>query len=381
MKLGFLLFEYFPYGGLQRDALRTAAVCAARGHDVTLLTRTWTGERPAGLAVKEYGRRGWTNVRRNENWISALNEDLPGRGFDGLIGFNKLPGLDVCFGSDPCYAARLARLKPFWRPWLPRSRHYRALESSVFARGLTTQILLLTRHEIPFYQQFYGTESERFHILPPGITRRTHTEKDRLKARADIRRERGWPAEEPLLLFVGSGFRVKGLDRAIAALAAMPPARRNRIRLAVIGGRDRPGRFARLARQAGLADRVHFLGGRDDVPDWMLAADLLLHPAHSESAGMVLLEAMTCGLPVLTTDTCGYAFHIEKAGAGRVLASPFVQKECNRELAAMLESPLQPEWRSAGWNYAAREDLYSCHERAADIIEKVATEKRAKGSR
>src|SRR5207253_1422682 len=44
MKLGFLLFDYFPFGGLQRDCLKIARLCATRGHDVTIFTRTWQGE-------------------------------------------------------------------------------------------------------------------------------------------------------------------------------------------------------------------------------------------------------------------------------------------------------------------------------------------------
>ena len=49
MKLGFLLFDYFPYGGLQRDCLKVAGVCAGRGHEVTIFTRTWQGEKPERL--------------------------------------------------------------------------------------------------------------------------------------------------------------------------------------------------------------------------------------------------------------------------------------------------------------------------------------------
>ena len=72
---------------------------------------------------------------------------------------------------------------------------------------------------------------------------------------------------------------------------------------------------------------VRFLGGRADVDRFYDAADFLLHPAYSESAGKVLLEALTHGLPVLTTDTCGYAPHILKASAGAVIESPFSQDD------------------------------------------------------
>ncbi|MGB0776294.1 MAG: glycosyltransferase, partial [Akkermansiaceae bacterium] len=58
-----------------------------------------------------------------------------------------------------------------------------------------------------------------------------------------------------------------------------------------------------------------FAGARDDVDEWMLAADMLIHPARMEAAGMVLTEALVQGLPVLCTENCGYAKHIADAGS------------------------------------------------------------------
>ena len=377
MKLGFLLFDYFPFGGLQRDCVKLADLCATRGHQVTVFTRTWQGDRPDNLSIELFGRRGFSNVSRNRAWLQQLATILPGRALDGVIGFNKLPGLDVYYGSDPCYVAKTERLKPAWYRWLPRFRHFSGLERSVFAAEKHTQILLLTPHEIPLYQKHYATESNRFHVLPPGIARRDYSEEMRGKARRRLRTEQGWNDDERLLLLVGSGFRVKGLDRAITALAALPSDLKAKTRLIVIG-QNRSTEFAVMARRLGVGDRVHFLGGRLDVPEWMLAADLCFHPAYSESAGMILLEAMTCGLPVLTTDVCGYAIHVAKAKAGCVLPSPFSQAECNRMLAEMLMSPDRQEWRTNGLVYAAREDLYSCHERAADIVEQTIQQKLAR---
>jgi UDP-glucose:(heptosyl)LPS alpha-1,3-glucosyltransferase len=374
MKLGFLLFDYFPYGGLQRDCLKIASLCASRGHSVTMFTRTWQGERPSNIRVELFGRSGMTNVARNRAWIQQLNASLPQHQLDGVIGFNKLPNLDLYYGSDPCYVDKTDRLKPSWYKWLPRFEHFKSLEESVFRKASSTQILLLTPHEIPIYQKRYGTDASRFHLLPPGIERSSYSEEQRLSARTAVRQKHGWTPETRLLLLVGSGFRVKGLDRAIRALASLPADTCSNTHLVVIG-QNRPGEFARLARRFDLGDRVHFLGGRSDVRDWLLAADLCIHPAYSEAAGMILLESMTAGLPILTTDVCGYAFHVVKAQAGVVLPSPFSQGACDRALAEMLASDQSPAWRANGLAYAAREDLYSCHERAADIIQQTIAEK------
>ncbi len=369
MKLGFLLFDYFPYGGLQRDCLKIAQLCAARGHDVTVYTRTWQGERPMDVRVALFGRRGASNIARNRAWLKQLAAALPDEKLDGVIGFNKLPGLDIYYGSDPCYAAKVQRLKPFWYRWLPRYRHFKKLEQSVFARGQRTHVFVLTENEIPRYQEFYGTERERFHLLPPGIEQRTFTEEQKQETRAQLRHGQGWDHDN-LLLLVGSGFRVKGLDRVIRSLAALPMEMRERSRLIVIG-QNRPTEFELIARQYGVSDRVHFLGGRDDVFDWLLAADLLVHPARSEAAGMILLEALTAGLPVLATEVCGYAFHIERAQAGKILPAPFSQEQCDVAVREMLVSDERTSWSANGIAYAAREDLYRCHERAAELIEKI----------
>ena len=84
MKLAFLLFDYFPVGGLQRDCLSIAERCAANGHDVTILTRTWQGDRPQRAAVQLFGRRGWTNVGRNRAWLQQLEAEL------GVVLFDRL---------------------------------------------------------------------------------------------------------------------------------------------------------------------------------------------------------------------------------------------------------------------------------------------------
>jgi UDP-glucose:(heptosyl)LPS alpha-1,3-glucosyltransferase len=112
----------------------------------------------------------------------------------------------------------------------------------------------------------------------------------------------------------------------------------------------------------------------------MLAADALVHPARAENTGTVLVEALTSGLPVLVTAVCGYAVHIERARAGVVLAEPFQQEEFNRVLRTALASSESGRWRANALAYAATEDIYGCHERAAEIIEAVALRKQGRRS-
>ena len=167
---------------------------------------------------------------------------------------------------------------------------------------------------------------------------------------------------------IGSGFKTKGLDRSLKALAALPAELKARTRLIAIG-QDEPRPFLVQIRQLGLADRVEILKGRDDIPRFLLGADLLIHPAYNENTGTVLLEAVVAGLPVLTTAACGYAHYIEEANAGSVIPLPFAQAALEARLAAMLfDREARRQWSANGLAFAAHADLYSMPERATDII-------------
>jgi UDP-glucose:(heptosyl)LPS alpha-1,3-glucosyltransferase len=103
----------------------------------------------------------------------------------------------------------------------------------------------------------------------------------------------------------------------------------------------------------------------------LLAADLLVHPARSEAAGMVLLEALVAGLPVVVSGVCGYAGHIAAAGAGIVLPEPFSEVGFDKALTRALAPNFRERCRANGLAYAARTDLYSMHDTAAGLIEQA----------
>lgn len=368
MQLAFVLFKYFPFGGLQRDFLRIAQACQARGHAIRVYTLSWQGEVPPGFEVLIVPVRALTNPRRYEKFAAWVRADLSRRPVDRVVGFNKLPGLDVYYSADPCYEDKARTLRgPLYR-LSGRYRHFAAHERAVFAPDSRTQILMISAQQRPLFEKHYGTPPSRFHLLPPGIAPDRRAPPNAAEIRAGFRREFALADDDLLLVQIGSGFKTKGLDRSLEALAALPPELKARTRLIVIG-QDEPRPFLRQVRQLGLERQVEILKGRDDIPRFLLGADLLIHPAYNENTGTVLLEAVVAGLPVLTTAACGYAHYIEEADAGRVIPLPFEQTLLDRTLAAMLgDSAARARWSANGLAFAAHADLYSLPERAADII-------------
>tara|TARA_B100000401_G_C52643527_1_gene641927 strand:+ start:67 stop:822 length:756 start_codon:yes stop_codon:yes gene_type:complete len=243
-------------------------------------------------------------------------------------------------------------------------------EKAVFGRSSATEILMISPVQVPLFEKYYETQRRRLHLLSPGIDRDRIAPSDRKEIRHAFRREMDISESQLLLLMVGSGFITKGVDRALTAVAALPTELRSRTRMIIIG-QDSPRRFLRMAKRLGVSERLVFLKGRDDIPRFLLGADLLLHPAYIENTGTVLLESVVAGLPVLATDVCGYAHYIEEAGAGRLIPSPFKQETFNVLLQSMLLSEERQAWSENGIAFSRHADIYDMPKRAAEFIDKA----------
>ncbi|HEX5803228.1 MAG TPA: glycosyltransferase family 4 protein [Azospira sp.] len=368
MQLAFCLYKYFPHGGLQRDFMRIALACQQRGHAIRVYTLEWRGEIPAGFELRVVPVKALTNARRYAKFTEWVRRDLAQRPADRVVGFNKMPGLDVYFAADPCYEDKAQTLRnPLYR-LSGRYRHFAGYERAVFAPESRTEILMISSLQQPLFVRHYGTPVARFHLLPPGIARDRRAPANAAEIRAAFRAEFDLADNDLLLVQIGSGFKTKGLDRSLQALAALPDELRGRTRLIAIGA-DEPSAFRRMAASLGVAERVDILQGRDDIPRFLLGADLLIHPAYNENTGTVLLEAVVAGLPVLTTAVCGYAHFIDEAAAGVVLPEPFAQAALNEALATMLaDDAARRRWQANGLAFAETADIYDNAEVAADVI-------------
>ncbi len=373
LQLAFALYKYFPFGGLQRNMLAMALEAITRGHRVTIYCSDWQGDCPAEIDLQIIPARGWGNAARMQNFADDLRSTLTAH--DLLVGFNKWPGLDLYYAADSCFAYKAHYERGFFYRLAPRTKVYLKLEKAVFGDALKTQILEVSRPERERFVQCYGTPETRFNTLPPGIATNRVAPSNWREIRSENRKQLGLEAEQKCFLALGSGYKTKGLDRSISALHTLCEQGVDGILLVV--GEDKREQFVRQAQKLDLQERVRFLGGRDDVPNLLQAADVLLHPAYKENTGNALLEAMIAGLPVVASDVCGYAHYVRDAQMGSVIASPF---DSDAYVVAIQEALAisGEQWHSKGERFAATSDVYSRPQVAVDIMEKIADEKGAK---
>lgn len=375
MKLALVIFRYFPFGGLQRDMLAIAQAAQANGHQVSIFCGDWQGEQIPGIDVIEIKGSGFFNIAGVKNFVSAFQKQFQRDQFDLLVGFNKLPGLDVYFAGDSCFAHKAYSERNWIYRLAPRSRLYLAYERAVFLEASTTQILSLVASEQKLFARYYATQPERFYALPPGISTQHLVCSNPRAARMALCHELGLTLDTKIIVCLGSGYKTKGVDISINAFAELTKIIANKIALVIVG-KDDPYTYRQQAAQAGIEQHVFFLGPRSPVGDLLHSADLLLHPARKELAGNVLLEAMLCGVPVVASAHCGYAHYIAEQQMGELIpanTSPIA-------IAKLVASTLTINadvWRTRGELFAQTSDVFSRPEVAVAALEKIASAKKS----
>lgn len=332
MKLAFCIYKYFPFGGLQQDMMAMAHEAVGKGHHVDIYTLEWRGDKPSDISVACLSKKGLSNHQIYLNFAKELNHLFSQESYDVVVGFNKIPGIDVYYAGDPCYKAKALEHKNMLRRCTRRHKILSYFEEAVLGETSDCKILVISQKQQEEFSQHYHTSLERFSLLPPYIVQNRFSS---AKNENTLHKELNLSEDILLITTIGSGFKMKGVDRALQAIASLPSTLQEKVHYFVAGD-DNPDFFIKMAKELGLESRVTFSRGRQDVPSILKESTLLLHPAYSEAGGKILLEALVSGLPVLTTEVCGYAFHVKNAQAGFVLTSPFSQDTLNKALQEML---------------------------------------------
>jgi UDP-glucose:(heptosyl)LPS alpha-1,3-glucosyltransferase len=372
MKFAFCIFKYYPYGGLEKSFLNILREAIIRGHNVTIYTRQWQGDVPAGAKVEIISASGLSNHAKCKNFANKLTHVLAAEEYNLVVGFNRMPGLDLYYCGDVSFMAKSAANHSALYRLSSRYRIFSQFEKSVFSRDSKTHILTIADLAQREYQAIHHTADQRFHAVPAGIDRSGIDDSMAKVDELNVRQHLGVAGDDFVLLMIGSDYQRKGVERSLRAVAAME--NRRQLKLVIIGKGDTE-KYQRLAAALTITEQVVFLGPREDRFDYLAAADVVLHPALSETAGNVILEGLIAGKPVIVTASCGFASHVERADAGCIIPMPYQQIDFNDRLEQALDREQLSRWQHNALTYAGREDLYSRPQKAVDIAEQLAVAK------
>jgi UDP-glucose:(heptosyl)LPS alpha-1,3-glucosyltransferase len=148
------------------------------------------------------------------------------------------------------------------------------------------------------FEHYYAFEPADLRVVRIATTPERFSESDRPPRRVQWREQWGFTPDNVVALFAGINYRLKGLEPLLHALSRLPPEPPLHL---LVAGRPETGGFERLARRLGVADRVRFIGYCADMRNCYFAADFFVHPTFYDPCSNVVLEALACGLPVITS--------------------------------------------------------------------------------
>lgn len=169
----------------------------------------------------------------------------------------------------------------------------------------------------------YGADAGKITVVPAGVDIELFYPRDK----ARVRRALGLPGlDTPILLFVGRIERLKGIDTLLESVAVVSRtcAGRN-LKVLIVGGggqseaeNDEIRRVMHLHRELNLEEQVEFVGSKPQemLPLYYSAADVTVMPSHYESFGMVAVEAMASGTPVIASNVGGLSFTVKDGETG-----------------------------------------------------------------
>lgn len=220
---------------------------------------------------------------------------------------------------------------------------------------------------------FYSADAKKISVIPAGVDTDLFYPRDR----AQVRRELGLPdLETPILLFVGRIERLKGLDTLLESVAVVSRTCSGRnLKVLIVGGGGQTEeenaelhRVVQLYHDLNLEEQVEFVGSRPQemLPLYYASADITVMPSHYESFGLVAVESMASGTPVIASNVGGLSYTVKDGETGFL-----VPEENHFALAEQVHNLLKnPDLRlHMGEQAAEHAKQYSWSNIAAEIVD------------
>ncbi|MGH9643420.1 MAG: glycosyltransferase family 4 protein, partial [Terriglobales bacterium] len=232
------------------------------------------------------------------------------------------------------------------------------LEGRIYT-GQRVSLAAVSKHTEDLMKKYFHRQDVT--VVPNGVDTAEFSVTARLERRAGARQRRGFVEDHFVLLLVGNDWRVKGLPVILTAMAALAESS---LRLLVVGNDDAEP-FRAIARKLGVERQCTWETPRADAIDLYAAADLYVSPSREDSFGLPVVEAMSCGLPVITSVHAGASDYIRDGVDGFVL-----RDACDaKKLAELIERlRTDPQLRSSIGEAAAKVALEWTWERNAAAV-------------
>lgn len=321
MKIALIRQRYNAYGGAERFIERALLALDDHQHlTIDLIARSWQSAQLKGRVIAcnpfYIGRtwRDWSFARHACRLVSKS-------GYDLVQSHERVACCDIYRAGDGVHAqwlenrARaLGAASRWFQDLAPWHRYTLAAERRLFASPRLKAVICNSRMVAQEIQRHFQIDAGRIHVIYNGVALDQFYPQP--EYRAELRHALGVPDESLLFLFVGSGFQRKGVPVLLEAFARMSRTATRPVFLAVVGADRRAAVVQARAAALGISDRVFLPGPQAGIHKWYAAADCFVLPTLYDPFPNAVLEALACGLPVITSSQCGAAEILEDGRTG-----------------------------------------------------------------
>ncbi len=333
MNIAFCYESVLPArGGCATEIANLTRRLVADGHEVHIYACRWDKDAlPAATHFHPVVLPPCPRFLRPWSFGAACLRALKHADHQVTMGFDKTWGLDVLYPQGGLYVANAEHNLLKYRSALkrgllrqlkyvdPAHLSFCLLERRQYLGNKRSLIVAISEMVRDHFQHHYGIASTDLRLVRVAADPNKFDEHDRPRRRLEWRQHWGIGPQESVALFIGMNYRLKGLEPLLHAVKLVPAEKPFRL---LVAGSSRTAEFEEQARRLGVAHRVCFVGYREDIVNCYFASDFLVHPTFYDPCSHVVLEAMTCGLPVITTRYNGASELLHPPREGFVIDDP-----------------------------------------------------------
>jgi UDP-glucose:(heptosyl)LPS alpha-1,3-glucosyltransferase len=321
MKIALVCKNYaIERGGMERYTVLLGRQLLAAGHEVHVFANTWQKE--PGIITHHVPVLRFPSSLKNFSFAWFAHRELSKVKLDVIHAMERLLYQDiyrVSVGISPVqliqrYPNRLIR---WFKSIGIRRTSFTYLEKKIFEKNGCKHIMTnsnLVKNQV---LKHYHVDQKKITVIHNGVDTSIFNPQVQETYRASVRKKYNITDNTSVIIFVAHDFKLKRLDTILKALKLLD---KNKYMLLVVGNGKKKN-YVKWAVKNGLDERVLFLGPKKNMEQYYAAADIFVLPTLYDAFANVCVEAMACGLPVITTQTNGFAELIKDGENGFVLES------------------------------------------------------------
>lgn len=381
MKIALVRQSYHKYGGAERYVSYLAEGLLKRGHEVHVFAREWDPRTPEGIIFHKVSTLKGPSFLKALSFAYNVRRLLEGERFDIVNSFDRTLYQDIYRAGDGVHEEWRKRLleitpNPLIRLSIllnPLHLSLLFLEKRIFKENSYKKIIAISKKGKEEIIKHYGVSPEDILVIYNGVDLEEFHPQNKALFREEIRKEFDIPEEEFLVLFVGSGYKRKGLKYLIEAISLLKEEKPLRV-LVVAKGKKRT--YLKLAKRLGVKNRIIFTGERKDLRKFYAACDLFVLPTIYEPFGNVCLETLASGLPIIVSRTSGAAEIITEGENGLLLEDPRDSQELAEKIRLTFDNKFREKLSKNARTLAEDFTVDKNVEKTLEIYRKVAKSKK-----